>query len=297
MRDNSVQGIERGELLAPDPHRGLERSCTDDNGDGMRISNSARGIERIEARFHGNGFSPHRHDTYALGLTLHGIQTFHYRGTSHFSRPGNVIILHPDEVHDGAAGTDLGLIYRMIYLPPQLLAAVGDYRHALPFAPDPVTADATLWQALAEVLDDLEHAPSELLLDDVVLRVSDALNRHAGGPTAAVATPARVAVMRTVDFLESHYNDSIGSEDLEAVSGLSRFELARQFRRLMGTSPHRYMVLRRLDQAKQLLSTGVGLADAAAAAGFADQPHFTRHFRKTFGMTPGRWLALRSGGK
>jgi AraC-like DNA-binding protein len=268
----------------------------DDSGDGMRVSNCAHGIERIEARFHGNGFSPHRHDTYALGLTLHGIQTFHYRGTSHFSRPGNVIILHPDEVHDGAAGTGHGLIYRMIYLPPQLLAAVDDYRRALPFAPDPVAADTTLRQALAEVLDDLDREPSELLLDDVVLRVSDALNRHAGGPAAAVATPARVAVMRTVDFLESHYNDSIGSEDLEAVTGLSRFELARQFRRLMGTSPHRYMVLRRLDQAKHLLSNGVGLADAAAAAGFADQSHFTRHFRKTFGLTPGRWLALRSGG-
>nr|WP_325265866.1 AraC family ligand binding domain-containing protein [uncultured Rhizobium sp.] len=83
----------------------------------MRVAHSSHGVERIEARFHGNAFSPHRHDTYGLGLTLHGLQTFRYRGVKRFSNAGNVIVLHPDELHDGAAGTDDGLIYRMIYLP------------------------------------------------------------------------------------------------------------------------------------------------------------------------------------
>lgn len=86
---------------------GLERSCVEFQP-GVRVVAESRGIERTEVRFHGNGFTPHRHDTYALGLTLHGVQTFRYRGVERFSMPGNVIVLHPDEVHDGAAGTDAG---------------------------------------------------------------------------------------------------------------------------------------------------------------------------------------------
>ncbi len=261
----------------------------------MRIAMPSRGIERIEARFHGNGFSPHRHDTYALGLTLHGIQTFRYRGAERFSQPGNVIVLHPDDVHDGAAGTEDGLIYRMIYLAPELIGAVDGHRSSLPFVADPVVADAGLWQALAEVLGDLDHEPDGLVMDDVVMRVAAGLSRQAGGAARTMKPVARTAVLQARQFLEAHCDETVQSEALEAVTGLGRYELARQFRRLLGTSPHRYLVMRRLDCAKRHLTEGRGLADAAASSGFADQAHFTRHFRRAFGMTPGRWLALRRG--
>ncbi|AYD00457.1 AraC family transcriptional regulator [Neorhizobium sp. NCHU2750] len=258
----------------------------------MRVALPGRGVERIEARFHGNGFSPHRHDTYALGLTLHGVQTFRYRGASRFSNPGNVIVLHPDEVHDGAAGTEDGLIYRMIYLPPELIGAVSGHRSALPFVADPVVADTGLWQALADILGDLEREPDELVMDDVVMRVAAGLDRQAGSSCRAIAAAARSAVLRARDFLDENCTEAVRSETLEAITGLDRYELARQFRRLMGTSPHRYLVMRRLERAKRLLAQGGTLADTAADAGFADQAHFTRHFRGAFGMPPGRWLAL-----
>ncbi len=263
----------------------------------MRIAIPSRGVERIEARFHGNGFSPHRHDTYALGLTLHGIQTFRYRGSERFSNPGNVIVLHPDEIHDGAAGTDDGLIYRMIYLPPELIGAVDGHRSALPFVGNPVVADTGLRQALADILDDLDHEPDDLVMDDVIMRVAAGLSRQARRPGKAIGATAQTAVLSARAFLEENYAKTVRSEDLEAITGLDRYELARQFRRLLGTSPHRYLVMRRLERAKRLISTGNGLADAAADVGFSDQAHFTRHFRKAFGMTPGRWNDLRTGSR
>lgn len=206
----------------------------------MRVAMPSRGVERIEARFHGNGFSPHRHDTYALGLTLHGVQTFRYRGSERFSNPGNVIVLHHDEVHDGAAGTDDGLIYRMIYLPPELIGAVDGHRSTLPFVGNPVVADAGLWQALADILGDLDHEPDELALDDAVMRIATGLSRQADMPRKAVTAAARTAVLCARDFLEDHSSEMVRSEDLEAVTNLDRYEIARQFRRLLGTSPHRY---------------------------------------------------------
>jgi len=262
--------------------------------DGIVEAPSSRGIERIEARFHGNGFSPHRHDTYALGITLSGVQTFHYRGAARASLPGNVIVLHPDEVHDGAAGTDDGLRYRMLYLPPERLVEAAGGSAGLPFVADPVVSDADFRRCLAEALDDLDAAPQELLLDDLIVRFSASLWRHAdGGGHASGPAIARDAVLRCRDHLRDNCGRAVSSEELETVSGLDRYTTARQFRKFLGTSPHRYLVMRRLDRAKHLLSQGGSLADAAADAGFADQAHFTRHFKKTFGMTPGRWVALK----
>ncbi|MGE7369904.1 AraC family transcriptional regulator [Neorhizobium sp. NPDC001467] len=293
MQQNSVHGFRETEPLAPSAANGLEHSCKPSFIDGMRIAASSRGIERIEARFHGSGFSPHRHDTYALGLTLHGVQTFRYRGAERFSNPGNVIVLHPDEVHDGAAGTEDGLIYRMIYLPPELIGAVNGHCTALPFVPDPVVSDMGLWSALADILCDLDHEPGDLVVDDVVMRVEAGLRRQAGDRHRMVHAAARAAVLRARDVLKDCSSKDIRSDTLEAASGLDRYELARQFRRVLGTSPHRYLVMRRLDHAKQFLAAGGKLADAAADAGFADQAHMTRHFRRAFGITPGRWLAWR----
>ena len=296
---NSVEGYAGTEEITPAGASGLERSCATDAqsgpiSDGIVEAPSSRGIERIEARFRGNGFSPHRHDTYALGLTLSGVQTFHYRGAARASLPGNVIVLHPDEVHDGAAGTDDGLVYRMLYLPPERLIEAAGGTGALPFVADPVIADNAFRDNLLEALDDLEAEPRALLLDDLIARFSENLWRHADGraKTAASGT-SRAAMLRCRDYLRDNAGRDVSSEELEEVSGFDRYTTARQFRRLLGTSPHRYLVLRRLDRAKALLSQGGSLAGVAADAGFADQAHFTRHFKRAFGMTPGRWQALR----
>jgi AraC-like DNA-binding protein len=253
---------------------------------------SSRGIERIEANFLGKGFDPHRHDTYALGLTLSGVQTFRYRGASRFSLPGNIIVLHPDEVHDGAAGTDKGLVYRMLYLPPELLAEVSSRFRPLPFLADPVISDEPFRLCLTEALYALGNELEELLLDDLTGRIFECLNRHAGQSGGSPETIAVNAILQCRDFLQDNCSRVVSSAELEAVCGLDRYAIARQFRRVLGTSPHRYLLMRRLDKTRTWLSKGSSLADAAAQAGFADQAHFTRHFKKTFGMTPGRWKQL-----
>jgi len=81
-------------------------------------------VERIEAYFGGHGYDMHRHDTYAIGRTLSGVQSFNYRRDYRHSLPGGTIVLHPDEPHDGQAGTDAGFHYRMIYVEPALIQQI-----------------------------------------------------------------------------------------------------------------------------------------------------------------------------
>lgn len=262
--------------------------------DSIKVAPVSSGIERIEANFHGNAFEPHRHDTYALGLTLQGVQAFRYRGIVRYSQPGNIIVLHPDEVHDGGAGTEEGLRYRMMYLPPEMLIeALGERRRGLPFVPSPVIADRAFAANLSEVMQDLDGEIDGLQIDGVLTGIADALVRHADNPgTASSRKYDHAAIRRACDYLQAHSDQQIGSGELEDVSGLDRFSLARQFRASLGTSPHRYLVMRRLEKARGMIGSGRSLVDIALETGFSDQAHFTRHFKRTHGMTPGRWANL-----
>jgi AraC-like DNA-binding protein len=80
-------------------------------------------------------------------------------------------------------------------------------------------------------------------------------------------------------------------ETLEAVAGLDRWALARQFRAAFGTSPSRFRTMRQLDRARRMMRAGLPLAESAAAAGFADQSHMSRLFKRAYGLTPAKWAA------
>ena len=99
----------------------LERSCSA-REDSIRLGAGAPGLERAEVRFATCRFSPHRHDTYAIGITTAGVQTFRYRGRRHICLPGQLHFLYPDETHDGGPATDAGFAYRILYVEPELAA-------------------------------------------------------------------------------------------------------------------------------------------------------------------------------
>ena len=262
--------------------------------DSIRIAPDTDGIERIEARFKGKGFDPHRHDTYAIGLTLNGVQTFWYRGRTHASLPGQIIVIHPDELHDGGAGTERGLLYRMIYVQPEdiRLALDASGTRVLPHLADPVSSDPHLRAILHECLEDIDSEIGDLKRSSLLAELAMGLCRI-GGKGAGASGPMDWATLEEcADFLKESFRNPVRVSDLEKLADLDRFTLSRQFKRAYGTSPHRYLLMRRLGHAKRLLSNGHPLAAAALESGFADQSHMSRHFKRTFGMTPGAWQQL-----
>jgi AraC-like DNA-binding protein len=93
---------------------------------------------------------------------------------------------------------------------------------------------------------------------------------------------------RVTDFMLDHAEDDLLLEDLAGLVDLSVKHFARAFRQSTGLPPHRWLVNRRIDRARELLGKAeLSLAEIALACGFADQSHFTVAFRKATGMTPG----------
>jgi AraC-like DNA-binding protein len=252
------------------------------------------GVELFQAWFSRCGFTRHRHDTYAIGVTESGVQVFDYRGRVERSLPGQVVVLHPDEMHDGRAGTEGGFGYRIVYVNPARIAdAVRTLRGRptpLPFVRETVSRNRTLGRAVTAAF---RSVPEPLALDALVLRLAEGLIQGDpnGPPVGAPRRLDHAALAQGRAFLDSR-RAIVRSADLEAVTGLSRYEFARQFRTLYGTSPYRYSLLRRLDFARGPLLSGMPLVELAQEAGFADQAHLTRMFRSAYGITPGRYARL-----
>jgi len=260
--------------------------------DQIRFDEPQAGLVRLAARFGGHAYDLHRHETYAVGLTLWGAQSFHYRGALQTSRGGQVMVIHPDEAHDGHAGVAQGFAYRMLYVDPASVSAALEGASP-PFVPDVVADDPVLAELLGEAFADFPQALEPLALDAIVERLAGRLAaRSDDRPRARRGSTAHRAVARARDFLAAEAHRTVASEELERVTGVDRFALARHFRAATGTSPHRYQIGKRLARAQKLIADGMPLSEAAAATGFADQSHFTRHFSARFGLTPGRWVAL-----
>ncbi|TCD22314.1 AraC family transcriptional regulator [Pseudomonas sp. IC_126] len=247
-------------------------------------------MERIEAYFRGHGYTPHRHDTYAIGRTLSGVQSFHYRQSKRHSLPGGTIVLHPDEIHDGEAGTQAGFHYRMLYIEPSLIQEVlgGE---PLPFIPDGLSQDARLFSATSRLLYSMESALDPLEEDDAIYDLAQAL-RFAAGKRCGRKAVDYAAAERARTFIHDTLGQAITLDDLIQASGRDRWSLSRDFRALYGTSPYRYITQRRLAQVRNLLVAGQSLTDAALESGFFDQSHMTRLYTQTYGISPARWLKM-----
>lgn len=95
---------------------------------------------------------------------------------------------------------------------------------------------------------------------------------------------------RLLEFIEHRSAEDVSVAMLAAEISTSEHQLTRLFLNTFGKPPHRYLVDVRLDRAKELLRRGkLPIADIAAATGFSDQSHLTRHFKKRFGLTPKMW--------
>ncbi|GAA0584577.1 AraC family transcriptional regulator [Caenispirillum bisanense] len=270
---------------------------------------AAPGCEFFAASFTHHAFARHAHDECLVGVVESGVESFNCRGSHWLATRDHLLTTNPGDIHDGSAGAPGGYRYRVLYLDPPLLEEVlrdaagrpGSDRTAMPFYRQPVTPDPQLAEALRRVLPafDGDHAAPGTTLgrQTALLGVLAAVfGRHAGVVTDAPAPDAPRQVRRAMEFMAANLEADLSLEDVAAVAGLSRFQLVRAFRRATGCTPHAYLMERRLAAAKARLRAGEPPAQVAAAVGLYDQPHFTRRFKRLYGITPGAYQAgVRSG--
>ena len=116
------------------------------------------------------------------------------------------------------------------------------------------------------------------------------LRNHAASPQGVSERGGglpRSDLRRVTDFVNDHLSEDLGLPEMAGVANLSQHHFSRQFKRSTGLPPHRYVIGRRVERARELLSgTDLPVGDVAGAVGFANQSHLALHFRRHFGVAP-----------
>jgi AraC family transcriptional regulator len=106
-------------------------------------------------------------------------------------------------------------------------------------------------------------------------------------PAAAVGGLAPYRLKRVLERIESGLADRLSLERLSAEAGLNATHFSRAFKQSFGVPPHRHLVRRRLERARDLLaSTNLSILQVALEVGYGSHSHFTTAFRKSTGLTP-----------
>jgi AraC-like DNA-binding protein len=94
-----------------------------------------------------------------------------------------------------------------------------------------------------------------------------------------------------MDYMRAHLGEEISLNTLAEIAECTSYHIIRLFKETMGMPPHAYLIQLRLERARELIDEGKSIAGAALNAGFSDQSHLTRRFKKRFGITPGTYEA------
>lgn len=252
------------------------------------------GVDLLRARYVDHVYTRHTHEGYAIGVILGGVEEFRYRGGLHRAGAGAVVLVNPDEVHDGHAGIPDGWAYRMTYPDVPVLADIADElggpRGVVSF-PKPVVYDSAALEAFLAAHRAAEQGADPLAASSL-LRVAYGrlLRAHAlpGREHRPYSTsPRAVAAAREALHLRAAEPPTL--EALAAEVGMSPFALLRAFRAELGLPPHAYVNQVRVREAKRLLDAGQPPAEVAVLVGFADQAHLSRHFKRIYGVPPGAY--------
>jgi AraC-like DNA-binding protein len=253
------------------------------------------GADLLTAEYHDHEFTPHWHDAYTIPVIEAGAETYRYQGSHYVAEAGSVPVINPGEVHTGSRAIDEGWRYRVLYAPVDFIHALAEdvagRAQALPWFDADVIRDPDLAVRLARAHRLLESNDDPLAAETAMLdALSTLLVRY--GRTRADIPPPTAADTRVATMKEQLTGDlaaPLKLAELADAVGLSPFHAARLFTRATGLPPHAWRNQIRLQRSLAPLRAGASVADVAAASGFTDQSHFTRHFRRMFGVPPGRW--------
>ncbi len=228
----------------------------------------------------------HAHREMQLCFSVDFPGRYGYRGGTHDVPVGAVSVLDSWEPHAASDPIDRNRPshYLMLYVDPVAFRESVDLPRATS-VDRPIRTEAAVVSSFLQLYRALRSNESDLQQDELLRECAGAVLRS----RPSMANPPSRALLRARDFIAANTGKRIGLADVAAEADLSPWHFARAFRRRFGMPPHQFQTSLRIDLARRLLTRGFPSADVAITAGFADQSHFIRSFKRLVGTTPAHY--------
>ena len=240
-------------------------------------------------------YAAHSHTQWSLGAITGGKSTFLYRDKQYQLSAGNLVLMNPAWVHACNPIEKQSWAYLMLYVDSDWLTRLR-YESGLLDTPrwrdisTAVIADATWYAGYCRMAACLLD-PQRDLLDkqtEVVEYLSALMHELAGQAIQPVAKASDV-LQQLAAYLDEHATEEVSLDALCERCGYSPGHLIRAFKQNFGLTPHAYLLNRRIQLGQSELKRGKPIAEVALDAGFADQPHFQRTFKRLLAATPDQY--------
>ena len=246
------------------------------------------GVDLLRARYVTHRYAKHAHETYTIAL----IEEFEHGRSLLRAGRGAVALLNPEVVHTGHAGIPEGWSYRVLYPSVRVVEDVAADLGAAPGTPrfaETVVADERSAQLVRAAHLAAEHGDPLAASSVLHAALAGLLGRHALPAGREPAAGHGRSVRAARELLHERVTAPPPLGELAQLTGLGPHALLRAFRAETGLPPHAYLNQVRVRIARGLLDNGMPPAEVAAEAGFADQAHLGRHFKRVVGVPPGAY--------
>ncbi|MDD2879438.1 MAG: AraC family transcriptional regulator [Rhodoferax sp.] len=248
-------------------------------------------VEFVRASMGVCGLPQHFHDVWSVGLILQGSCSFNANGQSHLAPMGSLFILPPYEVHAcGAASADV--VYAVLYVEDAVMQDAASCLGA-----QVMRQAQRVWQGLAQPDHSPEAASSRQAIFDAAVQVDSVavaldwlarLDNVLAAPSSFTLGPRQPQLHPLQRWFHAHWSQHLDLAQTERAMPRSRSQVIRSFRNATGLTPGAYLRQLRVQKSRHWIGR-MPLADVAQQFGFADQAHFSREFKRVFGMAPGRF--------
>ncbi len=254
-----------------------------------------------DAKF--EGVPVHQHDFYEVYYFISGNVEYNVEGKSYHLKKGDILLINPLELHQPRIGPDQSDYERIVlWVDKNYLASLCSNETSLTRCFDNTNPTHSnllrlsrkqqdyLSGRLMELLEEsaYENYGSDLACKASLIRLLLELNRISLSRKSTEESNKADSplVSEVVEYINEHYCEKLSLSTVAERFFVSKYHLSHIFNSVVGTSLHRYITLKRLIHAKQMLSSGIRPTTTAQNCGFNDYAGFYRAFVSEFGVTP-----------
>jgi AraC-like DNA-binding protein len=254
----------------------------------------------IEARSVEDGrkvcYAKHSHETFSIGCISNGHCNYLNGRKRERIGAGTVVVMNPGDVHACNPIGDDQWCYRMLYIDVPWLGAIQDHlgvsRRSC-FVPFSATASRQpeLYGGLNRLFEILIDPQAEHLRKHSAAVILMTAAQQAFNPGTTLTHKKPPSLARAAEYIRQNCTRSLKLQEICSEVDLSASHLIRSFKDVYGLTPHAYQINCRIEFCRSRLRRGWPIADVALAAGFSDQAHLQRIFKRVVAATPGQYRA------